>query len=248
VDANTIQATAKLQYMNMTQLVAAITAVGALGTAAFGVVDAIKVLPGLLPSSGFRFIRRLVELLAPSAHGTVPRGSALTQSAITESLHANWINGVAIADQKSAAKTFFKLRMNPETAADLAAITGVDGDALKTVAEKLATGAVMTPEDMNVYGRFDVLLSTTIDRAYQKADQQYRTTAKIVAGGVAVLLTLIASAALGLIGPNLGRTVNEHNILLAIVVGLLATPLAPIAKDLTTALTSASGAVQAVKK
>jgi hypothetical protein len=235
-----------LQTATLTQVTTAITAVGALGTAAFGLVDASKLLPGLIPSSGFTFIRKLVTQLAPPSAGTVLRGSALAIPAITDALHANWVNGMALADQKSVAKTLVKLRINAETAPDLAALTGVDKDVLTSVAEKLANGETMTPPEMDVYGRFDVLLSTLIDRAYQKADQRYRTTAKSAACLVAIVLAEAAAYFLRTL------TVNGHpiwyNIGVAFIVGLIATPLAPVAKDLATALNTAAKAVQSVKR
>jgi hypothetical protein len=225
-----------LQNATLTQVATAITAIGALGTAAFGLVDASKLLPWLVPSSGFQFIRKLVKQLAP-ASSSIPKDSALTVSAITDSLRANWINGMALADQKTVAKTLFKLRLNAESAPALALITGVDKDVLTSVAKKLANGEAMMQPEMDTYGRFDVLLATTIDRGYQKADQRYRTTAKVAAGIVAILLAEAAASFL-----------NIDNIGLAFLVGLIATPLAPIAKDLASSLNTAAKAVQSVKK
>jgi hypothetical protein len=239
--------TTALPTVTLTQVTAAIVAIGALGTAAFGLVDASKLLPGLIPSSGFGFIRKLVTQLAPPSAGTVPRGSALTVHAITDTLHANWVNGMAVADQKSVAKTLVKLRLNAETAADLATLTGVDEKVLVSVATKLANGDPMTTAEMDTYGRFDILLATFIDRAFQKADQRYRNTAKAAACIVAVVLAEAAAYFLGMLAqPNWHQ--NLHNIGLAALVGLIATPLAPIAKDLATALNTAAKAVQSVKQ
>jgi hypothetical protein len=146
-----------LQTATLMQVTTAIAAVGALGTAAFGLVDASRLLPGLIPSSGFAFIQKLVTELAPSSNRTVPRGSALAVPAITDTLHANWINSMQLADQKSVAKTLFKLRINAETAPELAAMTGVEKDVLTSVAEKLANGEAMTQPEMDTYGRFSEL-------------------------------------------------------------------------------------------
>jgi len=234
-----------LQTATLTQVTTAITAIGALGAAAFGLVDSSKVLPGLIPSSGFGFIRKLVMQLAP-ASGSVPRGSALAVPAITDTLHANWVNGMALADQKNIAKTLVKLRLNAETASDLATLTGVDKDVLISVAKKLANGEVMTPPEMDTYGRFDVLLATFIDRAFQKADQRYRTTAKFAACLVAVVLAEAAAYFLRMLAAN-GHPI-WHNVGMAALVGLIATPLAPIAKDLATALNTAAKAMQSVKR
>lgn len=222
--------------IRLTQITTAIMAIGALGTAAFGLVDASKLLPWLVPSSGFQFVRKLVKQLAPES-STIPKDSALTTFAITDSLRANWINGMALADQKTVAKTLFKLRLNAETAPALALITGVNKDVLTSVAKKLADGEAMTQPEMDTYGRFDVLLATTIDRGYQKADQRYKTTAKFAASVVAIVLAEAAAYYLGM-----------KNAGLAFIVGLIATPLAPIAKDLATSLTTAAKAMQSAKK
>ena len=240
----------------LTEVVAAITAIGALGTAAFGLVDASKVVTWLVPSSGFGFIQKLVDKFAP-ADPDIPRDSALSADSISASLRANWINGMALADQKSVAKTLIKLRLDARTAAYLAGLTGVDAAGLLAVVTKLSTGEPMTTEDMNVYGRFDLLLATSIDYYYQKADQKYRTTAQLTAGFVAVLLSVWAAWLLGMLYPPVaagggGAMVNGpfswDNFFKAVLVGLIALPLAPIAKNLATALTSAAGAVQSVKK
>lgn len=241
-----VDPTTTFDNIRLTQITTAIMAIGALGTAAFGLVDASKLLPWLVPSSGFGFIRKLVTQLAPQST-TIPCGSALTVKAITDTLHSNWINGVALADQKSVAKTLFKLRLNAETAPALALITGVDKDVLTSVAKKLADGEAMTQPEMDTYGRFDVLLATTIDRGYQKADQRYRTTAKFAASVVAIILAVAAAFFLGMVVEK-DKSYNWHNIGLAFIVGLIATPLAPIAKDLATSLTTAAKAVQSVKK
>jgi hypothetical protein len=238
--------TASLPTPTLTQVTIAITAVGALGTAAFGLVDASKLVAGLIPSSGFAFIREMVTQLAPAAGKTVPSTSALAVPAITDTLHANWVNGMALADQKSVTKTLVKLALNAETAAGLATLTGVDEKVLISVAEKLANGETMTSVEMGVYGRFDILLATFIDRAYQRADQRYRTTAKLAACLAAIVLAEAAAYFLSMLSAS-GQPI-WHNIGMAALVGLIATPLAPIAKDLTTALNTAAKAVQSVKR
>jgi hypothetical protein len=230
--------------LSPTQLATAITAVGALGTAAFGVVDATKLIYGGVSSSGFIYITRLIKTYAPDEKG-VPHQSAITRSAILGTLKANWLNGAPEADLKSTAKALIKLRLNPETAPHMAAVTGVPSDGpagLAAVATSLATGVALTADQMNTYGRFDLLLSTTIDRAYQRADQRYRSTAKLAAGAVAVLLAEIACVSI------YGYHAMTGTLWLrGLVVGLLATPLAPVAKDLATSLSTAATAVQSVK-
>ena len=87
----------------LSHLSALIAAVGALGTAAFGLVDACKALPGGgISRVGFKFISQTILKLAPE----VPSldNTALSPSVLLFTLQSQWINGVAAtADQVSIA-------------------------------------------------------------------------------------------------------------------------------------------------
>ena len=246
-------------FTSATTLVEAITAVGALGTASFGVVDATKSIGGGVSSAGLYFLRCLIAKVAPvSADVHVPAGSALSNAEIYATVRANWINGMATADQKSTLKALIKLRLNPFTAPEMASLTGVPPDLLASIAQKLAAGAgsdaapatsaqppvdpnKLTPVEMDAYGRFDLMLSTSIDRSYEQASQRYRNWAKALAGLIAIALSLIVAAIYD------SNTPTPHIYPIAIIIGLLATPLAPVAKDLATALNTAAQAVKSVK-
>jgi hypothetical protein len=216
---------------------AAIAATGALGTAAFGLVDALKALPGGgLSRAGFKFIREVIARLTPRAH--YPEGSALSRASILHTLQSQWINGTAEGDQVNIAKSLIKLRLIPETAPTLATATGVDSGILTQVAESIATGQALTTQQSDVYGRFDLLLTTLLDQAYQRGDQRYRNTAKFAAIPVSIGIALAAYYS---VKP---ATISPWE---AVIVGLVATPLAPIAKDLATALTNGVQAIQSWK-
>ena len=73
--------------MSPSELATAITAIGALGTAAFGVVDATKAFGGGVSNAGFTFIEQLLTELAPNDDG-VPVESAITHAAISQTLKA----------------------------------------------------------------------------------------------------------------------------------------------------------------
>lgn len=222
---------------SVTELTGMIAAVGALGTAAFGLVDALKALPGGgISRAGFKFIRRVVATLTPK----VPAldGTGLSYESVETTLLSQWINGTATADQVNIAKSLIKLRLTPETASSLAKSTAVDPAILTQVADSLRTGADLNPAQRDVYARFDLMLTTLLDQAYQRADQRYRNAAKALAVPVAVGLALIATHFL----PNtLGKTE-------AVLIGLVATPIAPIAKDLASAINTASQTIQTVRK
>jgi hypothetical protein len=221
----------------LSNLPAAIVAVGALGTAAFGLVDALKALPGGgISRAGFKFIREVAVKMTPQAHSL--EDSGLSRASVLHTLESQWINGASSSDQLNIAKSLIKLRLTPDTAASLATATGVDNGILSEVAESIAKGQPLTTQQTDVYGRFDLLLTTLLDQAYQRADQRYRNTAKITAIPVSVAIALAASLVLP------AGTISSWG---AVLLGLVATPIAPIAKDLSTAITTGVQALQTWK-
>ena len=208
-----------------------ISAVGGLGTAAFGLVDATKVFGGGANHIGFSGISKAVTPLIPAAaHG-------LSRAQILETLRSNWFNGTDLAAQKAIAKSLIKLNLNPGNARAAAQATGVDADTLTEVANSIANAVPLTPVQSDFFARFDLILTAMLDDNYQHADQVYRNGTRALATLFAIGLAFAGEWALG-----------ENQWGLALVVGLLATPLAPIAKDLSTALATAVNALQASKK
>lgn len=216
-----------------------VLAIGGLGTAAYGLVDASKGFGGGISNRGFGDIRKVISKLIPAHPADKSEASAVALPSALDTLRANWLNGMSLADQKSVAKAMIKLNLTAENASGMAAATGVDTKILTSVASKLVTGEVLTPQETDVYGRFDLLLSALLDQAYQRADQRYRNSAKIVAVPVAVLLALLGAHAV--------YGSNAHYSL-AFLAGLVATPLAPIAKDVASAIQAGSKLAQSVKK
>jgi hypothetical protein len=213
-------------------------AAAGLGTAAMGLVDSSKAFWGGPSNFGFGYIKTGLQefLLAPQGvHG--PFG----KTQVLETLRSNWMNGVAKADQKATAKALIHLELTQGTAKALAKAAGVDPDKLISLAQKVETGAPPDPTEIAVLGQFDVVLSAVLDAAYERADQKYRNACKFLA--------LLASAILGLVGGWLlyRPDFNLKEIGISFLVGLSATPLAPVAKDLATSLQSAVAAIRAAK-
>ncbi len=215
---------------NLPQIV---TAIGGLGTAAFGVVDASKVLWGGVNHIGFPGIRHAVSPLIAGQSA-----NALPPPKILATLRANWMNGTDLGSQKSIAKSLIKLNLNPGNAADLAKATGADPTVLTAIATKIAAGTSLSSAESDVYSRFDLMVTALLDEAYQRSDQVYRNWTRALAGAVAVALAIAGGM---MVKPPV-------DWLLSGLVGLLATPLAPIAKDLSTALATAVNTMQLVKK
>jgi hypothetical protein len=219
-----------------------VLAIGSLGTAAYGVVDTSKAFGGGISNRGFGDIKKVISQLIP-AKDDKAGGSALTLTSVLATLRANWLNGMALTDQKAVAKALVKLNLRKDSAATMAAATGVDPALLGSVAEKLSTGAPLTPEETDAYGRFDLLLTAVLDQGYQRADQRYRNSAKLLAVPVAILLALLGAWAIGST-----HCLSGTDALKACAAGLLATPLAPVAKDLASAIQAGVKVAQAWKK
>ena len=219
-----------------------ITAIGGLGTAAFGLVDASKVAWGGVNHIGFGGIRTTVTALTPGTSAGHPAGS-LSQQKILDTLQANWMNGTDLASQKAIAKSLIKLNLGAGNAAALAAATGVDPVVLTAVATGIAAGTPLTSAQSDVYARFDLIVTALLDESYQRSDQAYRNWTRFLAMLVAVALAFAGEATM-----RTGTQWTVQDMFLPLVVGLLATPLAPIAKDLSTALATAVNTLQLVKK
>jgi hypothetical protein len=213
-----------------------VTAIGGLGTAAFGLVDASKALGGGVNHIGFGAIRSLVKSLTPNT-----QANALSQGKVVATLQANWFNGTDLGSQKAIAKSLIKLDLSPTNATDVAAVTGVDPDTLKTIATNIANGTPLSTTQSDVYARFDLIVTAMLDEIYQRSDNVYRNWTRAIAALVAILLAVVG----GLI---LHPVFDWRNFGESVLVGLLATPLAPIAKDLSTALATAVNTLQVVKK
>lgn len=219
---------------SLTQILNCIAAAGALGTAAYGLVDASKMVKGGMSNPGFGFIHRAVQSLIGTA---TAGGTAFGADEVIATLRANWLNGVAKADQKAAAKALIRLMLTPQTADAMARATGVNAVHLRTAAEHIRDDADITAQDIKVLGAFDVVVSATLDLGYERGDQFYRNSAKFAAFVCAIGLAAVGShVAFGVVKP------------LALFVGIVATPLAPIAKDLSTSLNAAVKAVGAFKR
>jgi hypothetical protein len=236
----------------------AITAIGALGTASFGLVDATKAFWGGISRCGIRNIRNAIKPLFGQTPSAAGQANALSYGAILANLSANWMNGTDLVDQKAIAKTLLKLRLDPANAAGYAAATGVDAAQLATIATQINQGAALTTPQADVYGRFDLGLTALLDEGYQRADQRYRNSAKVLAGAFSIVIAVYCGYLLsnhifssgGLEPAQLQPQAYlfTRNMWAAVVAGALATPLAPIAKDLTSALAAGVDVVQKLRK
>lgn len=203
-----------------------------------------------MSNPGFGHIQRAVErILGKAGQGGV--SGPLGTTDILETLKANWLNGIAKSDQKAAAKSLIRMCITPENADQLAKATGVDPIALRDVAQRVRDGEQLTQTNINLIGRLDTVVSAVLDLGYERAYQFYRNSAKMAATFVAMALAAVGA---GLIyhdgNPSLPICgfFGSSYFLVALLIGAIATPIAPVAKDLSTSLAAAVGAVSGVKR
>jgi hypothetical protein len=233
---------------NISKLIAA---AGALGTGAYGLIDASKAIRGGMSNPGFGYIQSAVERIIGKAGPKGGVSGALDTTDILATLRANWLNGVAKSDQKAVAKSLIHMCITPENADQLAKATGVDPIALRDVAQRVRNGEQLTQMDINLIGRLDTVVSAILDLGYERADQLYRNSAKLAATFVAIALATVGAGLIYHDGnpslPIFGYFGSSY-FLVALLIGAIATPIAPVAKDLSTALATAVNAVSGVKR
>jgi len=216
---------------------AALAALSALATAAFGLLDSTKAFWGGVSNMGLHHIRSALA----------PFGRTLTEGVGTRwwgVVRANWLNGVAKAEQKAVVRSILKLGLTPATADELAQGCNVDAARLKTVAGKLAKGDELSDADLNLLGRVNAVLDAILDCAFERAEQQYRNVSRLLAGLLAVALAVVAQLIWAANAATMGA---PPSLAVAVGVGLLAVPVAPVAKDVTSALSTAMRALKATR-
>jgi hypothetical protein len=227
-----------LPPINQIPLTQTIAAIGALGTAAFGIVDASKTAFSFINRIGLSHIRTTIELLTPGPAGV----NSLGRRQILETVEANWINGADLGRQKSTAASLIQGYIIATNASGLAQNTNVDSATLQAIAANTLSGSALSPQEAAVQTRFNLILNTLIDEAYERADQLYRNGTRSLAACVAVFMALMGGWVL------LGCKFWElDHVGCALLVGLLAVPLAPMAKDVSSALAAATDALQFTK-
>ena len=215
---------------------AIIAGIGGLGTAAFGLVDASKALwGGGVNRIGFSSIRARMTGYLPQQPT-----NGLTLSDALATLRENWFTGTDLGSQKAIAKSLIKLSFNDVSAAQMATASGLNTVTLTAIAQKIAACVSLTASESDAYARFDAIVTAQLDATYRHADQRYVNATRAWAMAAAVVLAI---AAAWLINDR-----SAADLWQAFFVGLIATPLAPIAKDLSSALATAVNTMQLVRK
>ncbi len=200
-----------------------VLATGALGTAAFGIVEALKWTR--LGEAGFRSILKvlgpIIELLrtayGPDFQNLLRAQYRGDQRDLTRVIRQGVRVGLTAANANQAAR-FLGM---------------IDGERLTEAARQVEEGRELPAELRNVLGRFELAVDTRIDAALLLAKSRYVGATRVTASIFALLIAVAVGKYLG----------NDY-IFQSIVIGIAAVPLAPVAKDLVGALQSASKAIR----
>lgn len=202
----------------------AILATGALGAAAFGIVEALKFTG--LGNAGFS--------VAIAHLGPLLRALEVAYGTAVQDL----LRGQYRADDKDLlARTLrqgVRVGLTEQTADAVAAFLGaINAARLKEAVTAAEQGSTLTAEQRNVLGRFELAADARIDAALTLARARYVDATRITASIVALVLALVV-----------GWNMPDVSMLQAFIVGLAAVPLAPIAKDVASGIQSAAKALK----
>jgi len=269
----------ELFSMQWDQLGAAVAGVGALGVAAFGIVESLgKAFAftvwlgprrGLahwgLPYVGLGAVKKMALPLRPALKCAYGEGAA---EIIAQQYRSSRGAGEAPDTIRQGVRLGLPY-LAPATAAGLiAAVWDMEAEHAVALARALQASGASSPAGGGVSagpasagaidpvqalaGRFATALDARVNAAFQLADERYETVAKTAAGVVAVLLAAVfnwgladhGDKACGAVGCGLWHGVYQWPVALAI--GLVAVPLAPVAKDLSTSLQNALTAFKSI--
>jgi hypothetical protein len=248
-----------------------ITIVGALGIAAFGIVDALgktvfvfdppwarqRNLAYGLPYAGFGAIRRLLKRVEPAmkvtygdAYGTIlinQYRAGRSQGQAPEMIRQGVRLGLPYLSQTAAEGVIAAVwgMSSAQTAALAQALTAEKtADAAAPAAPDAGAAATAAPQALAA--RFATALDTSVQAAFASAEQRYQSWAQFWAGVAAVVLSLgYEGATAG--WPWAAHTGSAGAWIIALLVGLAAVPLAPVAKDLSSSLSQALTALGQVR-
>lgn len=246
--------------INWDQFGAVISAVGALGIASFGVTEALGKAFAFtvsfphkrtlyhwgLPYVGLGVVKRMIHPLAPALLAAYGEGfleiiaqqyrSDRSAGRAPDTIRQGVRLGLPFLSVEAAATMIGSVwRLKPEYATALA--TGLQADS-SSDDPAASSGGPTTPgangELQLLAGRFATSLDARVNSAFSLAEERYESVAKLASGVTAVVLAC---------GFNMGL---HYPLFVAAGIGLVAVPLAPVAKDLSTSLQNALTAFRSI--
>jgi hypothetical protein len=215
-----------------------VLATGALGTASFGVVDGLKWTR--LGESGFPTIKKL---LGPALMRALHYAYG---ERYEEFLRAQYRDGRGKGEIGRTLRQGIRIGMYDMSDADVdklvAQLPGVNPDALKAATSSQKSGEPPTDEQRQALARFEMAVDARIDAALALAEDRYVGAARGAASMFSVVFALIVGFILGLSGGGMGGL--WQTVGFSVLIGIAAVPVAPVAKDIATALSSAEQALR----
>lgn len=243
-----------------------VAAVGALGLAAFGIVESLGKAFAFtyrlpwgttlhhwgLPYVGLGAVRKMARPFRAALLCAYGDGAA---ELVAQQYQAGRGAGSAPDTIRQGVRLGLPYLGVEKATALIASVWHMDRAHAATLAVALQAPSVTRPADdppttdeaaaVALAGRFAAALDARINAAFQLADQRYETVAKTAAGVAAVLLALLFNWGLAAHGPT-GDLSGLFPWPLAFAIGLVAVPLAPVAKDLSRSLQNALTAFKSI--
>jgi len=209
-----------------------VAATGALGVAAMGIVEALKVLP--VGQIGFGKLRQLLGVEHMKSI-SLAYGDGYEQ--LLASMYRKDRSGKEL---RRALRQGLRLGLTEDNAPALQReINVLSVEQLTALAAKIQAGEELADEQRSQLARYELAVDSRIDAALALADTRYTAWLRLMAMGVAVILAAVAAF---FMQPD---TQGGDIWIMAAIVGLAAVPLAPVAKDVSRALQEATRAIGA---
>ncbi|MCW5725002.1 MAG: hypothetical protein KIS81_08580 [Maricaulaceae bacterium] len=127
----------------------------------------------------------------------------------------------------------------------LAAFSGaVTPEQLDALRQALRQNETMPDDQEAVFSRFELAMDLRLRAAFAEADRRFRADAIRWACAIAILLSVIGFALVY----QVSSIADFFSVLpLALIVGVVAVPLAPVSKDLASAISAAAHAARAAR-
>lgn len=212
-----------------------ILAIGALGTAAFGIVEGFK-----WTRIGNAGMGRLRTTLGPLLDTLkVAYGPAHGELVLAQ------YKGEP-GELRRTIRQGTRIGLTQRNAAAMRRFVGVPTKlaAFKEVVAKLEAGQELSDDERRILARFETAVDARIDAALTLAQSTYAGKMRLWATGVAIAIAL-STALLYSASDSEWSGVDLGLIGWALLVGVAAVPVAPVAKDLATAIQSAATALRA---
>lgn len=206
-----------------------ILAVGALGTASFGIVEGLKWTP--IGTLGFNQIWKFLD--EPIMNALEVAYGKDFRTLLKEQYRSGRTKGELLTSIRQGVR----IGLTPDTAGKLASrVCVVESGHLVAVAEDLSSGKELVQEKRSILGRYELAVDALITASLARANAKYVGGVRVLASAISILIALAVGK--WLYGDA------ENNLLISLFVGVAAVPVAPIAKDLSTAVRSVGDAMK----